>query len=359
MRAISRFISRVHKNQGGQIFVLFGAMLTAIIGFSALAVDVGGFVSDRRDLQNAADAMALAGAIDLPSASAARSAAEAWAEKNGIESDQIESIVVNGQLLPDRPNPEIVVTLKREHEFQLAPVLGIDSTDVSVHAKAIKTSPGGSDGVVPWGVLQSEVDAAGPGGEATLKYDSTGVDTGNFGGLAIDGTGSNIYEEQIVYGSESTVCSAPAVLIGCVDNAPECHAGECYTQPGNMTGPTRSGVDYRITNTSTSCDTFDEVFTPIDDGNYSIEQQCNPFIENSLPSLRVIIVPIIDQLCGGSCYVTINGFALFFLEGYGEGGCSGNHCEIEGRFVRAEITTGALRGIYDENSLLHFIQLTE
>jgi hypothetical protein len=213
--------------------------------------------------------------------------------------------------------------------------------------------------VIPWSVLQSDINSAPVGTDVTLKYDSTGAQNGNFGGLAIDGTGANTYRDEEEHGSDSTICSDAAVAQGCQETSPVCTGAVCPTEPGNMTGPTRTGVDYRIANTSTSCDTFGEVFTPTGTGSYSIVQQCNPFVSGSLSSLRVVIVPIINQLCNGRCSVTIKGFALFFLEGYGDGGCTGNHCEVKGRFVKAEITTGAIRGVYDPNSLLHFILLTE
>jgi Flp pilus assembly protein TadG len=359
MRILSRVWKKFHKNEGGQIAILVGVMMTGLIGFSALAIDVGSLVSDKRDLQNAADSMALAGAIDLPDASAAVNAARAWATKNGVEPGQIESISVLQQSLPSRPNPKITVTLKREHDYKLARVVGVNSTDVNVDAAAIKTSPGGSDGVVPWSVLQSEVNSVNPGDLATLKFDSKDAVNGNFGALAIDGTGASTYRDTIEHGADSIICSEAAVAQGCQETSPECDGAVCPTEPGNMTGPTRTGVDYRINNTSSSCDTFGEVFTSNGNGSYSINQQCNPFVSGSQPSLRVIIVPIIDQLCNGRCNVTIKGFALFFLEGYDNGKCQGNSCEIKGRFVKAEITTGAIRGVYDPNSLMHFILLVE
>jgi Flp pilus assembly protein TadG len=369
MDRLFRFVSRIHRNDKGQIFILFGAMLTALVGFTAFAVDVGSLVADKRDLQNAADAMALAGAMELPDANGAQSKATEWAEKNGIEADEIESIAVNGQS-SQRPNPQIVVTLKRQHDYYLAQVVGVDSTDLVVHASAIKTSPGGSNGVVPWGVLQSEIDSANIGDQVTLKYSAHEGDTGNYGGMAIDDpSGASTYENDIKYGSENTVCSESAYLAGsCVPTGPDCasgycpcHEGQCPLKTGNMRTPTRTGVEYRLDNTSTSCDTFGEVFTPAGTDTYNIVQQCNPFIEGSLPSLRVLVVPVIDSFpTGGSEDVTIEGFALFFLEGFENGTCaSGQDCNIVGRFVRAEVTTGALRGVYDQNSLIQFIQLTE
>jgi hypothetical protein len=126
-----------------------------------------------------------------------------------------------------------------------------------------------------------------------------------------------------------------------------------------MVGMTRTGVDYRITNTDAHCDTFAEVFTGPAGGPYTINEQCNPWVSGSYTSLRVIMVPIIAGLCGGSCDMTITGFALFWLEGYGGTGCTGNSCEITGRFVNADLTTNALAGVYNSGSSTHFVRLSE
>lgn len=59
--------------------------MVALIGILGLVVDVGLMTSDRRRLQNAADAAALAGGQELlGSAGTARTVAENWARKNGL-----------------------------------------------------------------------------------------------------------------------------------------------------------------------------------------------------------------------------------------------------------------------------------
>lgn len=63
----------------GQILVLFAIFLVVLIGFAAIAVDLGSYLKARRDYQNAADAAALAGAPFLvgstPDRQSAREAA--------------------------------------------------------------------------------------------------------------------------------------------------------------------------------------------------------------------------------------------------------------------------------------------
>jgi hypothetical protein len=58
-----------NKRQSGQAIVLVALMLVAIAGLAALAIDVGNGMSDRRDLQGAADMAALAGASSYGSGS--------------------------------------------------------------------------------------------------------------------------------------------------------------------------------------------------------------------------------------------------------------------------------------------------
>ncbi len=59
----------MRRAQSGQAVVLVALMIVAIAGLAALAIDVGGAMSDRRDLQGDADMAALAGASSLGSGS--------------------------------------------------------------------------------------------------------------------------------------------------------------------------------------------------------------------------------------------------------------------------------------------------
>jgi hypothetical protein len=373
MRILSRVWRKFQKNERGQIAILVGVMMTGIIGFSALAIDVGSLVSDKRDLQNAADAMALAGAQELgpdpASVSAARATAQTWASKNGVAPDEIVTpIDVDLQHLegcdqhppgPDcRLNPQITVTLHRHHPTILARVIGIGSVDLEVTASAIKTSPGGSDGITPWSVLESAVESAPPGTLTTLKWDANDILKGNTMPIQIDGSGGAVYEETIKHGSIGTLCSVEALKYGCVPTAEECLDATCDSLTGDKIGPTKQGLQYIYDNTDPACNEFSQVFATNADGSYSLKAECNPFVEGSKRSLRVIIVPIIESLGNGTSPVAIKEFGLFFLEGT-KSKCTGNDCQIQGRFIRANFTTGSVIGIYDPNGLVHFIRLVQ
>jgi hypothetical protein len=332
----------------GQALAVVALLIAVFGGMTAMAIDLGSYATERRDLQNAADAIALAAAQELPDAAATRSMADVWAGKNGIDPATMTVTVIPQSA--SEPNPKVRVELEDEHEFTFARLVGIESAPVGALAEAIKTSPGGSGELMPWSVKEEVKQTADPGEPLVLKYDANNVDTGNFGALALDGSGANEYRDAIKYGSDSTYCA---------DGVLDCDGPSVVdSEPGNMTGPTRTATDYRINNTSADCDTWEEVVVVAADGTHGLTPECNPFTNggNSY-SLRVIIIPIISGEFRGRSEMTIVEFALFFLEGYGDGGCSGNSCEIKGRFIRSNTNYGAVTGVFDEDTLVHFVRL--
>lgn len=71
----------VHADEGGQTIVLVALMFTMLCGFGALSLDVGRFYAERRFLQDAADAAALACAREYAIGS---TSAQAWSKANDI-----------------------------------------------------------------------------------------------------------------------------------------------------------------------------------------------------------------------------------------------------------------------------------
>ena len=348
---LSPFLRRLHTGDRGQMLVAGMMFMVVIAGGAAIAVDTGSYMSHRRSLQNAADAIALSASQGLPDTDDALALANEWAELNGIELEDM-NITFTQQILPGEANPKVTVDLTVDHGLTFMAVLGMDSAEIGVTAAAVRTSPGGSNGLMPWSVLEAAKNLADPGDPVVLKYDSNDVQNGNFGALRIDGNGANTYRNTIKYGSENGRSA---------DGVPDCDdPTTAQTEPGNMTGPTRQATDYRIDNTTASCDTWEETIIVNADGSHSITPECNPFTAGgNKDSLRLIIVPVIDSLCNGACSVTIVEFALFFLDGYGANGCTGNECEIEGRFIQSNTNYGALMGVYDADTFSHFVRLVK
>lgn len=70
------------KNEDGAVVVLVALMMTVLMGFAALAIDVGYMYNQRRSLQNAADAGALAGVLEIELSGDYESAAKTTVLKN-------------------------------------------------------------------------------------------------------------------------------------------------------------------------------------------------------------------------------------------------------------------------------------
>lgn len=92
------------KDESGQAMIQVIVTMLVIIGFVALAVDFGRAYSDRRNLQNAADAAALAGARELclgNSNTAAVAKARDYLTRNGVAAGDIgtNDILVAGNVI--------------------------------------------------------------------------------------------------------------------------------------------------------------------------------------------------------------------------------------------------------------------
>lgn len=134
--------------------------------------------------------------------------------------------------------------------------------------------------IMPWGVpdLSNGSDAYGFGyqhGETyTLKYcsgSSAGWGHGNFGALAMGGTGANVYRNNIINGYQGSVVSGVTV---------SAETGDTYAaEPGNMAGPTNQGLAAR------------------------------------LPDHPYVRVPVVTAFGHGRCQVTVLGFLSFKLVG--------------------------------------------
>lgn len=370
-----------HRRERGQVLMLTAALAPLLLGMTGMAVDVGGYAGHKRHLQNAADSISLAAAQDLckvtcSDTTVATATANAWALKNNINPADVTLTFTGGSV-----NPTVRATIQNTHSFAFMRVLGINSKGIGATAAAVKASFGGGAGIVPWSVTQATIDAAGSGALITMKYDTTGSNTGNFGAIRIDGPGANTYRDSASYGSQDVACAltAPNCTTGacpgiypttCAENSPTCNGPECDPQTGNLIGPTRTAVDFRMNNTSAICDTFAEAFTALGAGKYHLNGDCNPWTDGlgkcinnnvgTLCSRRVIIIPVVDGFGnGGSTPTTIQRFALVYLEGYDSGKCQGNNCDIKGRFVQADVNTHALAGSYDPTALVHFSKLID
>lgn len=99
--------ARLIKNQRGMVLVYIALLMVALCAFVALAVDVGYMYLAKGQLQNAADAAALAGAVRLPAETEARDAAQSFAALNTAATDHVTISNGGGNAL----SPENDITL--------------------------------------------------------------------------------------------------------------------------------------------------------------------------------------------------------------------------------------------------------
>jgi len=130
------------KDEEGSVTILVALMMTVLMGFAALSVDIGMLYNQKREVQNAADAAALAGAMSLPNTGIAKSIAISVAEKNLLQNSSLETLTTS--ISPIAPyngtSTEIEVTIKRKVKTIFAQVLGIADSEVSGRAVAKQRS---------------------------------------------------------------------------------------------------------------------------------------------------------------------------------------------------------------------------
>lgn len=122
------------KQEAGQVLIQVAVMIVVLLGFVSLAIDVGNVYSERRRMQNAADAGALAGARELCLLSpedVAIAKAKEYMTKNGVAAGDIAAgdVTVTGGNVVD-------TTAKKTANTFFAGLVGFPSFPVGAGAAA-------------------------------------------------------------------------------------------------------------------------------------------------------------------------------------------------------------------------------
>jgi hypothetical protein len=115
-------------DQDGQTLVYVALALVALLAFVALAIDGGHIYAERRRMQNAADAGALAGAYEMCFGSASQIRTTAW--EYAVDRNGAQTVDVNPQ------GNRVTVTASQTANTFFAGVVGINTVDVSADATA-------------------------------------------------------------------------------------------------------------------------------------------------------------------------------------------------------------------------------
>lgn len=305
-------------NERGAVLVWFALFLLVILAFTALGTDVAKLMVTHTQLQNAADAAALAGAsaVDahsgaiVPSTAVARARSVAALDKAYVEDPQ--PVELDPSDVEFLGTDEVRVTVRRTGAqsmiTQFMQVIGIPSVGLTASATAkVDTTHTASCGLVPLAVSPPVPDGLfHPGVVYTLKDAGGNGKSGNYGAVdfppcdkgTCSGGGHGAATWQCLLGSGYCCDLAVGTTL--------------LTEPGSMAGPFRKGID-------------DRFFADTDTQEGITYDQ---YVGNGQ---RVLFVPITTTLSSGRASVVVTGFGAFFVRSLPEhtGG------DLQGEYVYA------------------------
>jgi Flp pilus assembly protein TadG len=258
----------------GQVVVIVAILLPVLLGVTALGTDVAVFYYNWAHLQQAADAAVLAGAHSLPNDSTqAISTASHYVNLNGVANSEIVSTTVSAD------KKSLSMKLSRQVSYYFGHLVGFMSSPVVASATATLVTAGAVTGILPIAVQYNTNYTYGQ--VITLKQGGgpSPWGPGNWGPLALGGTGASNYSNNIQTGYTGVVSVGDTLA----------------TETGSMTGPTKQGFDARIS------------------AGLS-EYPAGTFESHTLDDPRAVVVPMVDFTgVQGSVTVPVKGFAELWL----------------------------------------------
>jgi Flp pilus assembly protein TadG len=196
-RLTSRLCARLAGERGGTA-VLISLLLVPLLGFAAIAVDIGSLYAEKVRLQIAADAAALAVARDC----ARGACGDMQATARNLVDANIGGATAAPPVLGSAPL-SVTVTGRKPQQHWFAPVIGHNSTAVTATATVAWGAPGGGTAALPlvfsWCEFLAQTGGGIPSGttQRTIMFPKTS-DTGctgpsnqfvpgGFGWLVTDG----------------------------------------------------------------------------------------------------------------------------------------------------------------------------
>ena len=298
------------QHECGQAIVVFAIFLAVLLCFLGVIIDGGMYYVERRDMQGAADAAALAAIREMPARpGAAATRAEEYAEGQNADAD--------GQLIsytPSDANRRVTVRVGKTGTQSFGSILGVNAPDISATASARIQMMGARPGMLPIAFMRDRFTV---GDNEEVKWDDPGG--GNRGAIAPemqptcgDASGANDFRDLIKGEANGGVDACATPIAETLD-----------TEPGQMAGATRQGFDGRLNGNTQS---FGDVFQidPVT-GFHTIEDPDSP---------RLGIVPIIENSDGTNVWpngrsapIRILGYMIVYI---GNTDVSGNPAYTEG-----------------------------
>jgi len=359
-------LRNLYRDERGVTGVIMALLLVALAGIAALAVDMASMHVRRSSLQTSADAAAMAGANGLISygndLTKVRALMLDYARRN-LDSQDAPTVAVqeadiifykNGA--PDTQSPNQVEVTVRRAKSRSNPVnlffgraVNVNHADLSASARAGVINAASSKCLKPWSVAtkftwNDHADTANSG------YSGNGVldvaSAAEMGSIQVQGYGAADLGTQVllkvgdpqytIVPSQYNAITYPPLdkgapvsgaseyrtnIAGCEgSNVTVVEPGDrLQTEPGNMTGPTRQGMDDLLAQDPGAY--WDTGTRSIKGSSYK-DPQLSP---------RVVLIPFYNPAeppISGRSYVTVHQLGAVFIEGIDNKG------DVTGRFIK-------------------------
>ncbi|MBN2795030.1 MAG: Tad domain-containing protein [Clostridia bacterium] len=278
------------KRQEGNVIILVTLMMFAIMGIIATVVDIGVVYAEQAKLSKALDAAILAGGQELPGRpDLARSIMELYLVENGVN---VEDVVIE----IDLDNMGAQITGNRDVDLFFAKIIGFTTANVDSASRIeLGYASSAKGGLRPFAVTKFDYQF---GDTVILKEGAGDSYHGNFGAVALGGTGTSVLLDNALYGYDGVVKIGDYIS----------------TEPGNMASiipPLKCYI-------SSFTDTFETMERGTD---------------------RIWTIPLVDSLeVDGRDVVLVVGFGQFFIERVDKKAGKG---ELVGRFIQY-VTNGEI-----------------
>ncbi|QOR67505.1 Tad domain-containing protein [Cytobacillus suaedae] len=209
------------QKEEGNVLLLVSLAFMGLLTMGGLVMDGGTMYMTKSHLQKVANAAVLSGAQELTNTEiAVRDVVNEVLLAHGEEGHLQGITITMGE--------RVEIELKQTVPLVFSKLLGFATVDVHSNAAAELRVMGRAIGAAPLGIDDSiNLDYY---TQYKLKVDSTGVEYGNFGVLALGGSGAATYEDNLRNGYQQEV------RVGDILN----------TETGNIAGKTRSVIKERV-----------------------------------------------------------------------------------------------------------------
>ena len=223
-RLIRRLLGRGAEERGA-VAVITALSMAALLGMGAIVIDAGSLYFEQGQLQNGADAAALAIAQNCAAGNCGDAAATATSLASGNANDNAASASATVDSTNDVVTVETsTLTAQGQHAlaFAFAPILGIKSGSVSAEAKASWGSPAAAT-VFPFTTPRCVYDQTPSGQSIWITTDATCRDSkgnivpGGFGWLDQSSPCAAVVDITAQVGSQPGKSGPPCSMTGVVN----------------------------------------------------------------------------------------------------------------------------------------------